>query len=259
MYYYGARYYDAKTSVWASVDPLAEKYPHVSPYTYCLNNPINAIDPDGRDVIFLVWASHGGKIGHAGVAVSNYKQISERVKVNGKWKTQTKMVADGTYTYRDLWPGGAGAGKDNFDKDVPAVYNNKIVTLDQLMTTDVTGSKGYVADGIVKVTSGQTNDETLMMDLDAFEKANPSYNGLDWNCSDYVEEAMEWTAGKQMPVDEKLTDNKSATTPNKIFKAAKSMPNSTVLKNPGTKVNSGFIQAVTGGGAKQKIAEKKLD
>jgi len=40
LYYYGARYYDPKTSVWLSVDPLAEKYPNVSPYAYAANNPV---------------------------------------------------------------------------------------------------------------------------------------------------------------------------------------------------------------------------
>jgi RHS repeat-associated protein len=55
LYYYGARYMDPRTSVWLSVDPLAEKYPNVSSYVYCLNNPINRIDPDGRWVasVFL--------------------------------------------------------------------------------------------------------------------------------------------------------------------------------------------------------------
>jgi len=48
LYYYGARYYDPKTSIWLSVDPLAESSPNASPYNYCLNNPINMIDPDGR-------------------------------------------------------------------------------------------------------------------------------------------------------------------------------------------------------------------
>ena len=48
LYYYGARYYDPRTSVWISVDPLAEKYPNTSPYVYCHNNPIKYIDPDGR-------------------------------------------------------------------------------------------------------------------------------------------------------------------------------------------------------------------
>ncbi|MDR2122355.1 MAG: RHS repeat-associated core domain-containing protein [Flavobacteriaceae bacterium] len=51
LYYYGARYYSSKESVWLSVDPLGKKYPDVSPYVYCLNNPVNAIDQDGGDVI----------------------------------------------------------------------------------------------------------------------------------------------------------------------------------------------------------------
>jgi RHS repeat-associated protein len=47
-YYYGARYYDPKMSIWLSVDPLAEEYPGWSPYNYTLNNPINLVDPDGK-------------------------------------------------------------------------------------------------------------------------------------------------------------------------------------------------------------------
>ncbi len=45
--YYHARYYDPRTSVWLSVDPLAEKMPNVSSYVYCFNNPIRFIDPTG--------------------------------------------------------------------------------------------------------------------------------------------------------------------------------------------------------------------
>ena len=47
-YYYGARYYDPKTSLWLSVDPLAEKYNEWSPYNYTLNNPVKYVDPDGN-------------------------------------------------------------------------------------------------------------------------------------------------------------------------------------------------------------------
>lgn len=49
LYYYGARYYDPRTSVWLSVDPLAEKKPWMSSYVYCSNNPTNRVDPDGRE------------------------------------------------------------------------------------------------------------------------------------------------------------------------------------------------------------------
>ena len=50
MYYYSARYYDPRISIFVSVDPLAEKYRNISAYAYVANNPINFVDPDGRDI-----------------------------------------------------------------------------------------------------------------------------------------------------------------------------------------------------------------
>ena len=47
--YFGARYYDSGLSIWLSVDPMSDKYPSMSPYNYCANNPVILVDPDGRD------------------------------------------------------------------------------------------------------------------------------------------------------------------------------------------------------------------
>ncbi|CAM3829548.1 RHS repeat-associated core domain-containing protein [Flavobacterium branchiophilum] len=62
LYYYGARYYDARISFWASVDPLMydgtfwagkhngglyNMFNHGS-YIYCYQNPVNLIDPNGK-------------------------------------------------------------------------------------------------------------------------------------------------------------------------------------------------------------------
>ncbi len=33
---------------WLSVDPLTDKYPSLSGYNYCANNPVMLVDPDGR-------------------------------------------------------------------------------------------------------------------------------------------------------------------------------------------------------------------
>jgi len=56
QYYYGARYYNPRLSIWYGVDPLAEKMPSWSPYVYTFDNPVRYTDPDGRhpfDIIIL--------------------------------------------------------------------------------------------------------------------------------------------------------------------------------------------------------------
>ena len=47
-YDYGARQHDPILCRWDRMDPLSHKYYSTSPYAYCANNPVNAIDPDGR-------------------------------------------------------------------------------------------------------------------------------------------------------------------------------------------------------------------
>ena len=58
LYDFGARHYapaslTAPSTViprWLTMDPLAEKYYDLNPYTYCAANPINIIDPTGKDI-----------------------------------------------------------------------------------------------------------------------------------------------------------------------------------------------------------------
>ena len=52
--YFGARYMDHELmTMWLSVDPMADKYPSISPYAYCAWNPVKLVDPDGRDWVVV--------------------------------------------------------------------------------------------------------------------------------------------------------------------------------------------------------------
>ena len=44
-------YYTDRLSIWLSVDPLADKYLHLSPYAYCADNTVKYIDPDGMKIV----------------------------------------------------------------------------------------------------------------------------------------------------------------------------------------------------------------
>lgn len=48
-YDYGARQYNPVVPSWDRMEPLYEKYYDVSPYAYCHNDPVNRVDPDGKD------------------------------------------------------------------------------------------------------------------------------------------------------------------------------------------------------------------
>ena len=47
-YDYGARQYNPVLGRWDRVDPLCEKYYDVSPYGYCMNNPVMLVDSKGK-------------------------------------------------------------------------------------------------------------------------------------------------------------------------------------------------------------------
>ncbi len=78
---YGARMYDQSLGRWFTTDPLSEKYYGLSPYVYCGNNPLNMIDPDGRDAVYITFPDYKisafGKqwsnLGHAGVLLIDNK------------------------------------------------------------------------------------------------------------------------------------------------------------------------------------------
>jgi RHS repeat-associated protein len=54
LYYYGARYYDPRTSIFPSIDSYTEQYPGLSPYQYAANNPLIYVDINGDSIVSIL-------------------------------------------------------------------------------------------------------------------------------------------------------------------------------------------------------------
>ncbi len=81
-----SKYLSEHSSRWMSIDPLAAKYPQVSPYVFCANNPIIFIDPDGAEVKLY---------GDYSSVINNLQEHTPNLALS-RDKTTYNLVATGT-------------------------------------------------------------------------------------------------------------------------------------------------------------------
>lgn len=244
-YDYGARGYYPALGRFTSMDPLAEKRYSISPYAYCSGNPVNRIDPDGRDEFLLIWATANGEFGHAALAISNYND---------------KNKPNGTYTFYELGPGkGASLGLSNFNQNVNAHYstensNNQDVRKSELTSnikdnSSLSAYENGAANGIIQIKTNYSQDSRAKTALENWETKNPEYNGVKNNCSVYAAVGISAAIGKVIDAREviKTSDHIVKTyTPNNLYKEVSKMSNTTVIQNPGNSVNNNFLDGKAG-------------
>lgn len=111
FHYYGARYYWSEVLTgWLSVDPMADKYPSISPYAYCAWNPVKLVDPDGRKIKFAPGTTReqqeqfyaavryldahncGGRFGQLQSSDIEYTISIDLAATNGKFNHTTRTI-----------------------------------------------------------------------------------------------------------------------------------------------------------------------
>ncbi|MBQ8628908.1 MAG: hypothetical protein IJ421_05470 [Prevotella sp.] len=116
-----------------TIDPHAESYYHLSPYSYCGGNPVNRIDPTGMDwyqnnqTSYYTWYDGDGAregfthIGGKGSVLGEFESIIDRILTDPKGPNLESLYSNG-FTF-DIAPNDKGAligskerGWDFFDE-----------------------------------------------------------------------------------------------------------------------------------------------
>jgi RHS repeat-associated protein len=168
VYDYGFRDYDPALGRWNVIDPLSEKRIGWSPYTYCINNPVLRVDPNG--LTDFTFDKKTGAVKQVGKTNDDPDRI---VKTNKKGEVKYKKNGEAKAAISGIEKGILKDGhnfKENGEvistggKGQPSVEGVEkfAVKLSEYVGTEIAGayfSKGNT-DSITHMTIGSYGDNT---------------------------------------------------------------------------------------------------
>jgi len=148
---FGDRGYDPRLGRWWSVDWKSSKYPHVSPYTFALDNPIFFVDVDGNDIgvnVTKVSDSKGQLTIDAVITVRmKVVNLSSKAMSKTEMKTYTddiKASAGGQFSGSGYYEGNVPGKDGKYNKGV-INYNITVkVELEEVASLDKLGKDDHV-------------------------------------------------------------------------------------------------------------------
>lgn len=159
MYDYGARNYDPALGRWMNIDPLAERHPENSTYTYCMNNPVVFVDPDGKDFGLYV----DFKNGTVTIKATYYTTANDRDSAIKATKSWNDLSGKFSYNFKDE-NGNSQSYKINYELNVEVVTPKKDQTelsaLNQALVTDTSGEGNVYKVVDDKILDPNTNGTT---------------------------------------------------------------------------------------------------
>ena len=125
--YFGSRYYSSDLSIWLSVDPMSGKYPSLSPYVYCADNPVRVVDPDGEEI--YEFDENGKYLGTSGAQGSHdqiaIKKSDGSITISKGYENGTiKLCQEDVVAQEDMTQVGVRALKINDDAQALRLHSN---------------------------------------------------------------------------------------------------------------------------------------
>jgi len=173
--------------MWTSVDPHCEKYYNISPYVYCSNNPVNAVDIDGRDGVYIVFPDYKistpvGKIsglGHAGVLLIDNKSGLTKYYEYGRYDSEGKGLVR-TQTIPDVEIG----------KDGKPTYESLQKTLSTI--SEKAGQGGRIEGAYIQSDNFESMNNYAKQRLEENSNDNRTpYSLIGNNCGTFAKDVLE--------------------------------------------------------------------
>jgi|GEM_PF-1793665 len=143
------------SSRWYSTDPLAQKYPGISPYAFCSNNPIMFKEVDGRD--FVYFDKTGQEVNrfksneffktYVGSEEGGFKEVpmpkiivqnQNGVATTAAYQKNDYQIAASTYIFNQMKNEGSLQLVSDGNKSIPASEDSKIPNLDPTLVKAMT-------------------------------------------------------------------------------------------------------------------------
>ena len=183
---FGARMYDPDLARWTTQDPLADQYPGISPYAYCNNNPVNFVDPDGRDGIYINFPDYvisvGNiqleNLGHSGILLINNQTGLTKYYEYGRYDKQNRGIV------RNIKVPNVVLGEDGkpTKESLDIVFN---------VISHTAGHDGRIEGAYVESNEFEVmNDYAQSLMAENENRGREKYNIMSNNCSTFAEEVL---------------------------------------------------------------------
>ncbi len=188
----------------------------------------------------IIYATHNGKTGHAGLAIDNYNII-----VN---EGNTDTVATGTVSYYDLWPSHDDFGLFSYSKSQQALYYtlpnaiwSQPLNIDFLTRLGIPHREGYPPDAVLKLSTTPADDFALTRFIHETIDSKTAFNPRFYNCTDFVSDAVAFVTMKKFRAKEFIPFSFTST-PNKLYKKLIQLEGIETLKTPQHSIRRSFVR-----------------